>query len=125
MVSLHVPLGITIACLVMIFCFRFPTLRFSLGHGYEAKAELNGTGNTCTAAIRFSPEGIHDCMDEINQLSEVPTSKPALILKLIGLCMHLSKRDLKHEMCRVHGDRQVHLSSTEHEQTVSWFCRSA
>ena len=40
MVSPHVPLGVTIACLVMTFGFGFPTLCFSLGHGYEAKAEL-------------------------------------------------------------------------------------
>ena len=80
MVSLHVPLGVTIACLIMIFCFWFPTLRFSLGYGYEAKAELYRPGNTCTTTIRSSPEVMHEHMDEFNQLSEVPTSKPALFM---------------------------------------------
>ena len=65
------------------------------------------------------------CITEMSIKADYVHRHPTnLILKLIALCMHLSKRDLKHEMDRVHGDRQVHLSSTEHEQTVSWFCRS-
>jgi len=70
----------TIVCLVMIFRFRFPTLRFSLGHGYEVKAEPYRTGNMCTAATRSSPEGMRERMDEFNRLSEAPTSKPALFM---------------------------------------------
>ena len=35
-------------------------------HGYEARAEPHRTGNVCTAAIRSSPEGMRECMDEFN-----------------------------------------------------------
>jgi len=97
MVSLHVPLGITMAFLVMIFCFWFPSLCFSLGHGYEAKVELCRPGNTYTTTIRSSPEGMHEHMDEFNRLSEVPMSKPALFMnaKLVSSSSSLPQNPLK------------------------------
>ena len=35
-------------------------------HGYEAKVEPHRTGNSCTAAVRSSPERMCDCMEEFN-----------------------------------------------------------
>ena len=74
-ISLHVPQPMNVANthIHSLLCddigfqlFALVVQAKSIGkrsHGYVAKAELHRTGNMCTAAVRFIPEGMHKCMD--------------------------------------------------------------